>query len=182
MLVHVHTFPFTFTPHRPNAGTADPAFGDHTRLIPRSQSRSTIIHVHTSSFTFTTRRPNAGTADPAFRDHTRLGSRLQFRDMTIRVHTSSLTFTPCQPDAGTADPAFGDHTRLRLRLQPPTFSHLLTPSRPFSRLPPCLYPMVAGTRGALAQTCTHAAPRGRGRSHAAHRGGPGGGDRAIRVP
>ena len=89
----------------------------HTRLIPRSQSRSTIIHVHTSSFTFTTHRPNAGTADPAFRDHTRLGSRLQFRDMTIRVHTSSLTFTPCQPDAGTADPAFGDHTRLRPRLQ-----------------------------------------------------------------
>ena len=96
MLIHVHTLPFTFTPHQPNAGATAPAFGDHTRLGLRSQSRSTIIHVHTSPFTFTPRQPNAGATAPAFGDHTRLIPRSQSRSTIIHVYTS-----PAQPDCGT---------------------------------------------------------------------------------
>ena len=58
-------------------------------------------------------------------------------------------------------------------------AHLL---KIFSHLPCPSFHVLAGTDGSLVCTCINVVPRGRGRSHAAHRGGPGGGDRAVRVP
>merc|ERR1711938_217772 len=48
-IIHIHTSPFTFTPHQPNHRATARWFGDHTRLGPRLQSRSMIIHIHTST-------------------------------------------------------------------------------------------------------------------------------------
>ena len=52
-IIHIHTSPFTFTPHQPKGRAVARPFGDRARFRPRSQSRDMIVHIHTSPFTFT---------------------------------------------------------------------------------------------------------------------------------
>merc|ERR1712185_273684 len=79
MIIHIHTSPFTFTPHQPKGRATARPFGDRARFRPRSQSRDMIIHVHTSPFTFTPHQPKGRVATRPFGDRARFRPRSQSR-------------------------------------------------------------------------------------------------------